>query len=88
MPSASAFVRYEPVCCRPEASSASSVRTSPAVPWSMVWLLAVVHAWYPTALAAAMICGGTLKDGYAENGPAGAATGVSWWQMARSLRPM
>lgn len=32
-----------------------------------------------------MIWGGTLKDGYAENGPSGPATGVSWWQMARSL---
>jgi len=32
-----------------------------------------------------MICGGTLKDGYAEKGPSGPATGVSWWQMARSL---
>src|SRR6476661_8988240 len=35
-----------------------------------------------------MIWGGTLNEGYAEKGPVGPATGVSWWQTARSLFSM
>ena len=60
---ASAALRYEPVCARPAASRPSRVRRNPSVPWSMVWLLAVVHASYPTSVSAGSTCGGTENSG-------------------------
>jgi len=46
----------------PARSSAASVRSIPALPWSSVWLLAVVHASYPLRQAAARMLGMTNQQ--------------------------
>ena len=60
---ASAGSRAEPVCRRPAASRAASVRSMPAAPRSNVWFDAVVQASKPVSTSAGTISGGTEKAG-------------------------
>jgi hypothetical protein len=63
MASASSGVRADPAWRIPAASSVARVRSTPAAPWSKVWLEAVEHASNPVPARAGAISGGTENAG-------------------------